>query len=71
MIYIGVKTIEVPIWEKYNLTIDEASAYSGIGKSKIRQMLNERGCSFLLKIGNKHLIKRKEFEKFLDGEHYL
>ena len=67
----SIKTNEIPIWEKYNLTINEAAAYSGIGTSKIRQMLNERGCSFLLQIGNKHLVKRKEFEKYLDGKHYL
>lgn len=34
-------------------------------------MLSERGCSFLFKVGTKNLIKRKEFEKYLDGVHYL
>lgn len=61
----------IPVWEKYNLTIEEASDYSGIGETKIRQMLKERGCSFLLKIGNKNMVKRKEFEKYLDDVHYL
>ena len=27
---------EVPIWEKANLTIDEAAAYFGIGTNKLR-----------------------------------
>ena len=27
---------EVPIWEKYMLTVEEASKYFGIGEKKIR-----------------------------------
>ena len=29
---------EVPIWEKANLTIDEAAAYFGIGTNKLREI---------------------------------
>lgn len=32
---------EVPIWEKANLTVEEASAYFGIGLNKIREISNE------------------------------
>ena len=28
---------EVPIWEKTNLTLEEAAAYSGIGINKLRE----------------------------------
>ena len=28
--------LEVPIWEKSNLTLEEAVAYSGIGRDKLR-----------------------------------
>lgn len=28
---------EVPIWEKTNLTLEEAAAYSGIGINKLRK----------------------------------
>ena len=65
------QTNYIPIKDKLNLTIKEASQYSNIGETTIRKLLNEKSCSFLLKIGNKHLIKRKEFEKYLDGKHYL
>ena len=65
------KRLEIPFWNKLNLTIKEAAAYSGIGETTIRKMLSERGCSFLFKVGTKNLIKRKEFEKYLDGVHYL
>lgn len=65
------KILQIPIWEKINLTIFEASAYSNIGVSTIRRLLQEKGCPFLLKIGNKNLIKRKEFESYLKDKHYL
>lgn len=62
---------KMDIKDKLNLTIKEASLYSNIGETKIRELLKEKGCPFLLKIGNKHLIKRKEFEKFITNRHYL
>ena len=65
-----IKT-KIPIWEKINLTIQEASEYSNVGMSTIRGLLQEKGCPFLLMVGNKHLIKRKEFEKYLNSKHYL
>ena len=29
---------DVPIWQKSNLTLEEAAAYSGIGINKLRRM---------------------------------
>ncbi len=29
---------EVPIWEKSNLSLEEAAAYSGIGINKLREL---------------------------------
>lgn len=55
---------EVPIWEKSNLTLEEATAYSGIGKNKLRELSDEKDCRFVLWNGNKRLIKRKELDKF-------
>ena len=65
------KTPLIPVWEKINLTIQEASEYSNIGETTIRNLLKEKGCPFLLMIGTKHIIKRKEFEKYLNSKHYL
>ena len=61
----------IPIKDQLNLTIKEDSQYSNIGETTIRTLLNKKGCSFLLKVGNKHLIKRKEFEKYIESIHYL
>lgn len=62
---------EVPIWEKVTLTPDEASAYSNIGINKIRSMANEPACNFSVYVGNKVLIKRKEFEKHISNRKTL
>lgn len=61
----------IPIWEKLNLKIEEASEYSNIGVSTLRSLLKEKGCPFLLMVGKKQLIKRKEFENYLKDKHYL
>ena len=52
---------DVPIWEKSNLTLEEAAAYSGIGINKLREITNEDKCKFVLWVGNKRLIKRRLF----------
>ncbi len=57
---------EVPIWEKLNLTVKEAAEYSNIGINKIDNMLNNPMCTFVLHVGKKRLVKRKEFEKYLE-----
>ena len=33
--------IDVPIWEKYTLTIEEASKYFRIGENKLRKLAEE------------------------------
>lgn len=57
---------EVPLSEKKYLTLNEASICFGIGKNRIRELSNARGCRFVLWVGNRRLIKRELFEKFLD-----
>ena len=57
---------EVPIWEKSNLSLEEAASYFGIGINKLREMTNEDNCPFVLWNGSKRMIKRKAFEKLLE-----
>ena len=59
------KVLEIPFWLKMNLTIREAAAYSNIGINKIENMLKEPKCDFVLYVGNKKLVKRKEFEQYI------
>lgn len=49
---------EVPIWEKANLTFEEAAAYFGIGINKLRDLTSNDHCPYVLWIGSKRLIKR-------------
>lgn len=57
---------EVPIWEKSNLTIEEAAAYSSISVNKIRELSNDENCPFVIWVGSKRLIKRKLFDKYIE-----
>lgn len=72
MVDLGVQDKEVnhmnniPIWEKMNLTIEEAAMYSNIGINKMREITNSPQCPFVLYVGRKRLIKRKEFEKYIN-----
>jgi DNA binding domain, excisionase family len=59
---------EVPIWEKSNLTLEEAAAYTGIGVNKIREISNNDNCPFVLWVGNKRLIKRKKFDEYVERQ---
>lgn len=59
---------KVPIYEKSNLTLEEASAYFGIGINKLREITNDKNCKFVLWVGNKRLIKRKICEAYLENQ---
>ena len=57
----------VPIWEKYTLTIEEASQYFRIGEKKLRKLAEENlDAGWVIVNGNRVQIKRKQFEKIID-----
>ena len=56
---------DVPIWEKYTLTIEEASKYFRIGEKKLRKLAEENLDAGWV-IVNGVQIKRKQFEKIID-----
>lgn len=59
---------EIPVWEKYALTLREAAEYFHIGEKKMRQIVDDHmDAKFLLESGNRVMIKRKLFEEFLDS----
>ena len=57
----------VPIHEKLTLTVKEAAAYSNIGMNRIDSMLRQPNCPFVLFVGTKKMVKRKEFEQFISN----
>ena len=60
-----VEELQVPIHLKVTLTIKEAAAYSNIGINKIESMLRSPNCPFVLFVGTKKLVKRREFEEYI------
>ena len=58
---------DVPIWERYTLTIEEASKYFRIGEKKLRKLAEENiNSGWVIMNGNRVQIKRKQFEKIDD-----
>lgn len=58
---------DVPIWEKYTLTIEEASKYFRIGEKKLRKLAEANiDAGWVIVNGNRIQIKRKQFEKIID-----
>lgn len=59
-----MNTNDIPIWEKYTLTIEEASKYFRIGEKKLRKLAEG---NWLIMNGNRLQIKRRQFEKVIDS----
>ena len=57
----------IPFWEKYTLTVEEAAQYFRIGEGKLRRLIsNNKDAPYILWNGNRAQIKRKVFESYLD-----
>ena len=61
----AIEAEKVPIHLKMTLTTKEAAEYSNIGINKIESLLRMPNCPFVLYVGTKRLVKRKEFEEFI------
>ena len=61
-------SVQVPVWEKFTLSVEEAASYFRIGEGKIRRLINEhQDAEYILWNGNRPQIKRKQFEKLIDS----
>ena len=57
-----------PTYLKYSFGIEEAAAYYGIGTKKLRQIVAEHpNGDFFLENGRHILLKRRQFENYLDN----
>lgn len=56
----------IPISEKYMLTIQEASAYFNIGVKNLRRMAENNEGKFAFYMGNRYLIVRVKFEAYIE-----
>ncbi len=58
--------IDIPVWEKSLLTVEEAAAYFHIGENKLRRLIANQCCEkHIVWNGNRPMIKRKLFEEWL------
>ena len=65
-------TFDIPIWEKYTLSIEEAAKYFRIGVHKLRKLCNEnQDADWILWNSNRAQIKRKKFEHYIDTIDYI
>ena len=62
---------ECPVYEKSNLTLEEASAYFNIGINKLREITASDNCPFVLWVGSKRLIKRRKLEEYIEKAYSL
>ena len=61
------KNKSVPLWEKFLLSVSEASEYFNIGDKKLRNLIsNNQGAEWLFYNGERLMIKRGKFEDFLN-----
>lgn len=58
--------LEVPIWQKSTLTLEEAASYTGIGMQKLRDISSDEQCEFVLWNGSKRMFKRRKLEDYLE-----
>lgn len=63
----SVEGMLVPVSEKYTLTIKEAAAYFNIGTKKMRRLAEDNMGRFAVFSGNRYLIIRPQFEKFINA----
>lgn len=55
------KTMEIPVWRRYTLTIEEAAGYYHIGEGKLRMLIDGHpNEDFYVMNGNRALIKREK-----------
>lgn len=60
-------SMTIPVWRRFTLTIEEAAQYYHIGEGKLRSLINSNPTeSFYIMVGNRKLIKRIQFEEYLN-----
>ena len=61
----------VPLWHRCTLTLEEATAYSGLGRNKLIELSDDPNCDFIIWTGRKRLFKRRKLDEFIDNAYSL
>ncbi len=65
-------SLQIPFWEKYTLSIEEAALYFRIGVNKLSQIARENpDADFILWNGNRAQYKRKKFKEYIDKSNVI
>ena len=56
---------EIRLCERPTLTVEEAAALYNIGEHKLRDLTEQDSCPYVLYVGRKRLIKRKQFDDYI------
>ena len=63
---------QIPFWERYTMSVEEAAAYFRVGENKLRKLISEdKDADYILWNGNRPQIKRKKFEEYIDRHNLI
>lgn len=57
--------IEVPLWKRFLLTVEETSSLTGIGRNRLYELSLNEAEDCVVWVGSRRLFKRRKFEEFL------
>lgn len=57
------------MWLKTTLTLDEATAYSGLGRDKLIELSMKDELGLVLWVGRKRLFKRQKLDDYINREY--
>ena len=60
------KNVNIPVWEKTLLTLNEASAYTGLGINRLRTIANSHQNELVVWVGSKRMFKRRKLDEYLE-----
>lgn len=66
-----VKTAMVPLWRRYGLSLEEATAYSGVGRDRLIALADDPRSGVALRNGRKRLFRRKKLDEYIDNAYTL
>lgn len=63
---------QIPFWERYTMSVEEAAAYFRVGENKLRKLISEdNDADYILWNGNRPQIKRKKLEEYIDRHNLI
>ena len=61
-----INSNKINLDEKILLNVQEVCQYTGIGETKVRQLLNKKDSTYTIRLGNKLYANKKLLEQYLE-----